>query len=226
VISIDLDIKALARELDGVKEKQVPFAAMTMLNALGLDVQRDEREQLRRDGFTLRRPEWADRSIKITHFAKKLEQWTTIAIAPPGGRGDILGKFETDTEKRARDAHQVAVPIGARRNRKDIIVKKDRPKAFHFQQQGNRTVGSDGTFIVTLKDGRRLILQRKQRTGTRRLHLGAKLKPMPVKALYLLVDLVELRHSLRFVPTAERMVQQSFMKRWDEAAAVALRTAR
>jgi hypothetical protein len=224
MITVEIDLAPLTRRLSTLEKTQIPFAAAKALNAVGLDIQARERENLRRT-FTLRRPEWAERAVKITHFAKKTELYTTVAIAPPGDRGDILGKFETDTEKRSRTGGLVAVPINARRNKRDIIVGKQRPKAFHFQHQGGRIIGADGTFIVTLPSGQQLILQRKGRTK-RSLRLGARQGPRPVVALYLLTPRVELRTPLHFVPTAREVVQRLFPPRWAEALAAALATAR
>jgi hypothetical protein len=225
MISIDVDTDSLTREFTALQREQIPFAVSKALNAVGLDVQAREREQLR-ETFTLRRPEWADRSVKITHFAKKTELYTTVAISPPGGnRGDILGKFETETEKRARDGHTIAIPIRARRNKRDIIVGKDRPKAFNFQQQGGRIVGDRGTFLVRRPDGTGLILQRARRSAKGRT-LGYKGKDSSVFALYLLVPRAELQPDLRFVPTAMEVVGRLWETQFGIAFDAALASAR
>lgn len=216
MLDITVDLKSLTRELDDLQQRQIPFATAKALSALALDVQQAERARLR-DVFTLRREQWADHSIKITHFAKKAEPWATIAISPPGGasRADILGKFETDTEKRPFKGTHVAIPIEAKRNKRDIITRANRPGALHLRQVGKRIIGDKRTFLVKTRGGQELILQRTGRG-----------KRSGVRALYLLVERVTITPDLEYYVTAERVVGKNWERRWDDAIALALATAR
>jgi hypothetical protein len=90
---------------------QVPFALGNAVNDTAKAAQSDERLQLRR-AFTLRRPEWADRSVKITKFAKKNDPSAVLGIHPPGGdaTADIFSKFEADTQKLPKSG-TIAIPV-------------------------------------------------------------------------------------------------------------------
>jgi hypothetical protein len=217
-LSIDVDVRPLLAGFSDVQQRQIPFALSQSINDTmaardRASIQSAVRSRLH-DIFTLRRPEFHERSIKVVHFASKREPWGTIGIHPPGGdaRADILGKFETDTEKRPRDGRTIAVPIRARRNKRDIIVGRDRPRAFNFVQVGRTVRGDRGTFIIRKPDGSGLILQRFRRKG--------------VFALYRLVHRVDIDPDLRFVPTSsqliDRMWADNFVRRFDAA----MRTAR
>lgn len=226
-LTIEVEFKHVTRHLDDLAQRQIPFALAKSINATlveprgmtaGLStVQGAERLQLRQ-AFELRQTAWADRSIKVVHFASKKEPWGTIGIHPPGANGDsradVLAKFESDREKTPREGgHTIAVPISARlkRSSKGIISKRDRPKAFNFRQDGKRIVGDRGTFIVRQADGSGLILQRTKRG---------------VVALYRLVNRAELTPDLHFVDTAipviDRVWEPNILKALDEA----LRTAK
>jgi hypothetical protein len=155
MIDIVVDYKHVVRHLDDLAERQIPFALAKSINATvvapkagssGLvTVQGQERLQLRK-AFALRRTDWADRSVKVTHFAKKTEPWATIGIHPPGANGeqraDIFTKFESDREKRPKDGHTIAVPVSPRikRSNKGIISKRDRPRAYNFRQRTKQGV--------------------------------------------------------------------------------------
>lgn len=226
MIDIVVDYKHVVRHLDDLAERQIPFALAKSLNdtvvapkgaGSGLvTVQGAERLQLRK-AFELRQTAWADRSIKVTHFASKREPWATIGIHPPGAQGDsradVLGKFEQDKEKRPKDGHTIAVPVSPRikRSNKGIIAKRDRPKAYNFVQVGKTIRGDRGTFIVRQPDGSGLILQRTKKG---------------VVALYALVTRAELDPDLHFVETAFATVDHVWAINMEKAFEEAMRTAR
>lgn len=220
MIDIDLkvDLTPFTLFLTDVERRQMPYASARALSALAIDVQQAERARLRQV-FTLRREQWADRSIKITHFAKKKEPWARIAISPPGASGpsraDIFGKFETDREKRPFRGTHVAVPIEAKRNRRDIITRSNRPGQLHLRQVGNRIIGDKRTFLVTTSSGREFILQRYGRG-----------KGSSTRALYMLVPRVAIVPDLEYGITGERTFDRKWWQRMDEALEVAMRTAR
>jgi hypothetical protein len=224
VISIDVDVPGFLTLMTETQERQLPFATKTALNAVALDVQKREREHLR-DVFTLRRASWADQSIKITHFASKEEPFATIAIAPPDDRGDILGKFETDTEKTARGAHGVAIPVDARRSKADIVQGSQRPAAFALHQDGSRVVGADGTFIIDLGGGRQLLLQR-QDLGKRAAAKAGRGTQERATVLFIFEPRVNIANNLKFGPTAETVVRDQWQARFSEAFDKAMETAR
>lgn len=211
-LTLTVDTSSATSWLNDVANEQIPFAASKALNATAVDFQAAQfaHEQ---SIFHLNRPDWVKRSTKITHFAKKTALWATIAVSPPGGdrRADVIAKFEEDTEKTSVAGHDIAVPIGARRNKANIVRSGDRPKSFNFHQVGNAVRGDRGTFIVTTAGGRRLILQR-TRSG--------------VNALYLLTPRVVIRPDLDFEPTAVRTVDDRWLANFDRWFEEAMRTAR
>lgn len=225
MIDIVVDYKHVLRHLDDLAERQIPFALAKSINAtvaaqtgrgsLGT-VQGEERLQLRK-AFELRRTEWADRSVKVTHFATKREPWATIGIHPPGASGeqrkDVFTKFEEDTEKRPKDGRTIAVPVSPRikRSNKGIISKRDRPRGYNFRQVGNTIRGDRGTFIIRNADGSGWIMQRTKQG---------------VFPLYRLVTQVELQPELRFVETALQTVDRVWAINMEKAFEEAMRTAR
>jgi hypothetical protein len=227
-MQVNVDVDSFTRDMDDTQQRQIPFAVKNGLNAVTLDVQVAERQHLR-DVFTLRREAWADRSIKITHFATKTEQYSTIAIEPPGGgdKGGILGKFEDQTEKLPfNSAHGIAVPIDAGRTRKDIIKDGQKPKAFGLHDAGNgRVVGTDGTYIVKLANGRQLLLQRKD-LGVRAAKKLGRGTAERATLLFIFVPRVKIAPNLHFVDTAEQVVEQMWARRMGDALEQALGTAR
>lgn len=227
--SIAVDTRSFRESLTDFQQRQIPFAQAKAINTLAINVQTAERLRLR-EVFTLRRESWADRSIKITHFAKKSEPWARIAISPPGASGaaraDILGKFETETEKRPRaGGRTIAIPINARRNKRDIIYGKERPTAFHFRQVGNRVLGDRRTFLIRMPDGTGLILQRRRKTAQAR-QLGYRGKDEGLIALYRLMPEVSITPDLHFEPTALHVITRDWVTSMEAALELALRTAR
>src|SRR4051812_46289573 len=191
-------------------ERQLAYAAAGALNDTAVDFQIQEFLH-EKDIFTLRRPDWVQKSNKITHFAKKYEGelYTTVTLSPPGAneRSDIVGKFEDQTTKQSRNpGGMVAIPINARKGKRDIVVPSQRPCAFNFRQTGNRIVGDRGTFIVKLANGKQLILQRTGRG---------------VQALYELVPQVHITPDLEYLKTArwtaENKFEANFARRWARA---------
>lgn len=201
-VSIVVDVDKCTRDLDAIAQKQVPFALANTLNALAKEGQLQARVRMHRI-FTLRRPVFAERSVKIVHFANKRELFATVGIHPPGSlgdsRSDIFTKFETDTQKVPK-GRTIAVPVSARlkRNNAGIIAKRERPAAYNFRQVGRTIRGDRRTFIVKKPDGSGVILQR---TG--------KGKGSQVQALYILVKRARIKPDLNFIPTFARVVDKN-----------------
>lgn len=198
-ITIRVDVKSAVAQLRE-DERQIPFALAKAVNATALDVQKAERRQLRRV-FTLRRPEWADRSIKIVKFAKKSDPSATIGIHPPGGdsRADILDKFEDQSQKLPRSG-TIAIPvtgIGIRRGGTGVIAASQRPRAIADRKD---------VFILRKKMGavgEGLILQR--------IRFGrGKNRRQSNVVLYYLVRRARLNPNLEFVPTARETIKATW----------------
>lgn len=208
-MKIELELKDHATPyVRAVFAKQVPFATSLALNETAKDFQKAQRARLG-DIFTLRRKQWAERSVKIKPFATKTKQEVRISIDPPGGRHDILGKFETDTVKRPVSGEHVAVPVDAKRSRSGIVQARDRP----------RRAIAEGRAFIRRVGGRVAIFERlKTRTAAR---LGKT-----VRLLYALVRQVPIKPELEFRKTARETVAKRWGPNFRAAFERAMRTAR
>lgn len=250
MIDISVDPKDCFLFLDDVAERQIPFAAKNALLKTGLEVQKVVRAR-GREIFTLRRPDWFDKTIKITHFPTKPELWLELAVKAPGSksgdRSDIIAKFEDQTKKESvKPGGHIAIPIKERvkRNNRDIIAARNRPSAYHFRRVGGKIVGDQGTFITPsrTRPGLLLIMQRVA-TG-KSTDMGPALpagwrdqqgrftkasgitQRSNVFALYLLVPQVPIRPELHFEQQGELLVPRVWPQAFSDAFQDAMRTAR
>lgn len=222
-ITLDAPMDQVDEFVARVFRDQIPFAESVALNQTAKDFQKNERVRLA-DVFTLRRKTWAERSIKISPFATKQKREVRIAVDPPGGRGDILGKFETDTTKTPR-GNSVAVPTEyVPRTASGVIRQGWRPSQLRRANGDDRARGklyltrtgrikqaTGGTFLVERGGGRGTIFRRK----------GGEIVP-----LYHLVPLVRIEPELEFHRTAEKTVQERWATNFVAAFDQAIRTAR
>jgi hypothetical protein len=157
VTGLDQTVKALQ-----LSPGQLARATADSTNATALDFQKAQRERMG-GRFTIRRKQWAERNVKVTHFAKATETpiHTTVAIEAPGDatRSDILSKFEETGTKKARGGGELAIPDQARRSKADVIRSDQRPKAFGFREIGSGSkgtvfVGKNRTFMVIPNGGK------------------------------------------------------------------------
>lgn len=195
--------------LTDVQKRQIPFATKEALNATALDFQKAQRARLGTI-FTLRRKAWAERSIKISPFATKSSPLVRIAVEAPGdkSRSDILGKFETDTSKVAKQG-TLAVPVEARRTKAGLVQERDKP----------RRVIDEGRAFIRKVGGRTFIFERlKSRT--------AKKLGRAIRLLYTLVRAVPIKPELEFVKTARKTVGDRWGFNFRKAFEKAMRTAK
>lgn len=226
MLTLKVDVTKAVSWFDEIEEKQLPFAIAKSINATAKDVQLAEREHMHAT-FHLNREQWADRSVKITHFAKKTEQSATIAIAPPGSdakpyKVDVFGKFEEDTEKTGFQGHAIVVPVDATRTKGGIISNTMRPSKLNLQPVTSRSdlriyTGDRNTVLIQRPDGTGLVIQR---TGPHRLGV------LDGTVLFLLKPRVTIVPNLQFEPIGERVVDERFQERFDEAWALAMETAK
>lgn len=205
--------------IDHVK-RQLPFATSKALNDVTLVFQQRERVHLGKI-FTLRRRAWAERNVKVQHFATKSELYARIAIEAPGdpSRSDIIGKFEEETQKRPAPGYKrIAIPADARRTKSDIVRRNERPRAFNFRDQGGRTIGDRRTFIAPLRRqaGARGIFQRVGKGKGSRIRMLYFLKP----------GAVPIDPDLDFYENAIETVRQQWSEKFDARLREALSTAR
>ena len=211
LLDVEFDSRDTERFL-GSLAKQTPFALSVAINDTLKDAQKVQRTHQRRV-FTVRRPQFVDRSVKIRPFATKRTLEGTMAIDPPGGqkRADILAKFERGGQKRARDGRHLAIPIDVKRTKAGVVSRRNRPKGFNFKRVGRSIRGERRTFIIP---GVGIF----QRVGRR--------KNSRIRLLYAFKTQVPIDRRLDFIANAERVVQRMFDKNFDRAFDRAVVTAR
>ena len=141
-------VRALITEIG----KQLPFGIMLAINDTLKDAQKLQRTY-QRGIFTVRRPLFVDRAVKIKPFATKRTLEGRMSIDPPGGRSrrDILTKFESGGRKQSRRGRHVAIPIGARRTKAGIVQRGQRPKALGLVRRGRGARGKRRTFVCPVQ---------------------------------------------------------------------------
>lgn len=203
---------------------QVPFALSKAINASLITAQKKQLARMARD-FTLRRPQFAKLSVKITQFAKKTNPVGEIAIHPPGDRADIFAKFELGGIKRPKDGHDLAIPIvgsPVKRSARSVISAQNRPRALLSgantvtargkSKQVKRAKSFGGAFLRPAKDGK---------PGAIFIRQGSK-----IKLAYVLEPEAAIKPELHFEDTITQSVQQTFSSDFEREFANALRTAR
>lgn len=217
-LKITLDAKTPALTNGG---KQVPFALGKAINASLVTAQKKQLARMATE-FTLRRPQFAKLSVKITQFAKKTNPVGVIAIDPPGDRDDIFAKFEKGGTKRPRSGKNIAIPITGspvKRSQRSIVAEKNRPKAL----LSGATTTSRGKVITRAKSfgGAFLIPAHDGKAAGIFIRHGKK-----VKLAFTLKPTVELKPELHFEDTITQSVRSTFGDDFEREFAKAIATAR
>lgn len=190
--------------------RQIPFATAKAIN----DTLKQAQEAVRHgieQRFTLRRPQWVLRTVKINRgdFATKRKLEGKLQIDP---NRDVLAKFERGGIKRPQEGRHLAVPIEAKRTGSGVVSRAQLPKKLEFRQlPGGQIVGRKKTFLVRGVG----IFQRYGRRAASK-----------VRMLFAFVRQVPIPPDLRFVETARAVVRRRFDDNFRKAWDFALRTAR
>lgn len=238
VVDVTSDAAAVARELRADLREQVPYALSRAINTTMLEAQAAQRAA-QHDRFITRRRQWMDRSVKLKPFASKRQLTATLSIDPPGGRADILTKFEDGGTKRAQSG-RLAVPDAARTTPRQVVPRSRRPKAFGFRLHGtgpHATVftGAKRTFMVQRPDGTGGIYQRtgarkgKRRRSASRLASDIatrKVRDLAVRTLYRFTPQATIDSRLRFEDTVVGVISARFARNLDEALERAIASGR
>lgn len=214
---VEIDTRQLTAFLNDFERRQVPFAASNALNDTAKLFQYRERQHMG-NIFTVRRKPWVDNSVKITDFATKRSLTATVAIEAPGqkNRSDILGKFETQTQKTPKSGRTIAVPVDVRRSKADIITKANRPKAFNFREVGGAALFKAakhskkhvaggilrGALRVYQGDKRTVMIRNAQGEGVILQRVGGSGHKGGMKVLYRLTRRVMITPDLDFIDQA------------------------
>jgi hypothetical protein len=211
IFRLELDPTPVQRQLTALERVQLPFATSLALNNLAKKAQENIRAHYR-TVFTLRRPEFIEKQgVKITRFSTKRDLSAELGI---DRKADFLTKFQTGGERPVRGRH-IAIPVQAKRNKRDIITAGQRPRSL-IDRLGKRK-GAGGVFVVKdARAGRTPGVY--QRTG-RRGRQGVRL-------LFALEDRAQIPASLQFLQIGQRTAEQSWATLFEQALQQALRSAR
>lgn len=177
-LTLNVDAREVLGFFDGLS-KQAPFAvSLGINNVMKLGQQREIAHI--RGAFTLRRPQFIERTIKILQFANKRTLTGVIGIDPTR---DVLAKFEDQGIKRPTSGSALAVPIQVKRGKTDIVVKRMRVRALELRPVRSKTgkvtlKGKYGTFTVKTPQGG-AILQRTGKGQVKVLYAFKRSVPLP-----------------------------------------------
>lgn len=216
-IQIRVDAKPLTESLSALGQRQVPFALSKALNGVLIDAQAEVVRGVRAR-FTVRKPDFLRRAVKMVQFANR--RTLTAALAVTGPNADVYIQHEDGGTKTPTSSRALAVPREVRRTKRDLITKGNRPRGLNLTKAGTgpkATIykGDKRTFAIRSASGEGLLLQRTGRGRASRLRL-----------LYLFRRQAQLQPRLEFGDT----VTQTIVERWDRqldlAFTEAVRTAR
>lgn len=168
----------LYRELTAIAYDQVPFALSRTINEAAKTFQRLEQKGIS-SRFILRHGQWILNGVYIGRFSTKRDVPMSVTVEIDQTR-ELLWKFEDGDPKTAR-GENLAIPIAARPAKYLLVPDELRPKKLDFQMHTTRSgaeqwKGDLRTFIITMPDGRKAIMQRTG-PGRRDTQLLFTLKP-------------------------------------------------
>jgi hypothetical protein len=222
IVHVTTNAEPVGRAIRTLFRDQERFARAMALNATALAAQAAQRAQME-SIFTVRNRQFVSRAVKFKPRATKRSPVAVLRLEPPGGmaRADILGKFETETEKRphrqgggpSSGMAILAVPLPAlRRTGSGRPAKADAIAGRQWIRVNDRTQVSDDLVRVMVTATTGVIYRRKARGGT-----------IP---LYVLVASVPLEPELRFVATIQATAAKVYADEYRQAWEHALRTAK
>ncbi len=202
-LGITVDFREVEKMLGDMKT-QAPFILQRTINNTLLAVQSDEIAHISKR-FTIRKPAFLKRSVKMMQFAKKNNLTGILGLANVGQTetASIFGKFEDGGIKTAQQGRNVAVPqVAVLTSKSGIIGKAKRPRnlARSFKVQTARG---------------ELLLQRKGRG-----------KNSKVSIAYILTPSVRIDNRLQFVATGFTSINNHLDVEFDKAFESAMATAK
>jgi hypothetical protein len=239
ILRVSLDASDVTKTMRTLYTDQIPYATSLALNDVSKQAQEAQRGHDDRV-FTVRRRAWMDNQVKIKPFASKRSLFTVVKIDPPGGRSDILSKFQdggTKTPTHGRKALAIPAKRGA------TVSRANRPRSLNFRMHGTgpkATVyrGDRRTVLIQRPDGSGGIFQRTGRDagGERTRDILGKYSGYVVgsrrkrrgnfKLLYSFARTGRIDTRLRFEENITRKVEQAWPTAFGRAFEQAVRTAR
>ena len=194
-ISVVSDVARFTAHMDEAAERQVPFALARALTWTAKDAQGDVQGGLP-SRFTLRNS-FLTNSIKIQPASKNDRPFAVVGATD---RVAFMALQETGGTKHTRSGSRVAVPIKAKRNKRDIIPMGQRPGALR---------GKPKIFKVTSGSGAGIM----RRVGRKRY---------PVEILYWLKHGVTVQPAFGFKGTTSETVSKRFGTNFVESLSQAM----
>lgn len=179
-IRVTDDIARFTTGMADADKRHVPFALARALTWTAKDAQGVVQEDLP-SRYTLRN-NWVKNGIRITP-AKKDDPQAVVGSLEP-----FMRRQEEGGTKKARDHSRVAVPVGARRNKRGVIPKGQRPAALK---------GKPKVFMITKASGSGIV----RRVGKKRY---------PLQLLYWLKRGVQVKPSFGFQANTSTTVRDRF----------------
>jgi hypothetical protein len=191
-IRVVSDIDRFTRNMEDAARRHVPFAIARALTMTAKDAQVDVREELPRR-FTIRN-NWVPNGIRIKPATKTAPEAIVGSLEP------FMARQETGGRKKPRSSSRIAVPVNARRNKRAIIPKGQRPGALK---------GKPKVFLVKTPSGAGIL----RRLGKKRY---------PVQILYWLKRGVQVKPRFGFQQTTGTTVRERFGPNFVEALSQAM----
>lgn len=191
-VRVSHDVERLITGTADADKRHVPFALARALTWTAKDAQGVVQEDLP-NRYTLRN-NWVKNGIRIVP-AKKDEPQAVVGSLEP-----FMKRQEEGGTKKARDHSRVAVPVNARRNKRQMIPKGQRPAALK---------GKPKIFMVTKGSGSGIL----RRVGKARY---------PLQLLYWLKRGVQVKPSFGFQANTSTTVKDRFGPNFVESLAQAI----
>ena len=198
---MDISIKItghdeIRRALEEIGRK-APRALTLTLNKLADDGQKAVQDSLA-TRFTLRRPDFVRKTIfrqSPSDFATNSRPRAAFGVNPAR---DMLAKFEEDSIKAPMSGRSVAIPLPAVKPTPHTVVAKAlRVSSLRDDPKVRKITTPNGTFLV-----------KERKAGkVKGVRFGAR-----TDLLYRLVPSVRLKARLRFHATAQRTIDESFVR--------------
>jgi hypothetical protein len=215
-----LDVRSNAAEIikqiGFIRTDQLPFATAKALTDTARDAVAVKRAELPNE-FTVRRP-WIINGIVSTP-ATKQSLTAIVRDRDPFMEVQETGGIKSSINRRVFDyGEYLAVPLDARRNKRDVVDRRDWPKNLI------------DPFVLTARDGRKYLAvheitvgQRQQSVRTAR---GKQRRTSGTRLMYVLIRREAIRARLGLRATVTRVARERFPVNFVSALRTALSTAR
>jgi hypothetical protein len=216
---LTIDVRSNVSEvLRGMSEyrKQFPFSIAKALTVTAQQA-RDEQRKAMPERFTMRR-NWIVQGVR-SEPATKDNLRSVVKDVDPFMAIQETGGTKTSIRKRVFDyGDYLAVPLDARRNKRDVVDKRDWPQNLI------------NPFVLTARDGRKYLAVHDIVVGNRirgvRSARGKQQRTSGTRLMYALVKREAISPRLKLFETVSAVVRSRFDSNLREALLVAIATAR